>query len=68
MYKKIKNPKTGRLINANSSTGKKILKNYLRQIGGDTAIAKYGVLKINPRKKFLDSGVNKTSNYLNKRD
>ena len=34
MWKKIINPETGRKVSVNGTIGKKILKNYLHQLGG----------------------------------
>ena len=36
MWNKIVNPKTGRKVNVNSNTGEKILRNYMKQLGGST--------------------------------
>ena len=63
MWNKIVNPKTGRKVNVNSNIGKKILKNYIKQLGG-------GKLKNNPQTKRKLSIFNKMdkrfyTNYTN---
>ena len=34
MWKKIVNPKTGKKVNLNSKIGKRVLRNYIKQLGG----------------------------------
>ena len=56
MYRKIVNPKTGRLVNITSKLGINVLNNYLLQIGGNKKVFKKKMK--NQRKKQV--------NYLKK--
>ena len=60
MYKKIVNPLTGRLVNTNGIIGRKILQNYINQLGGGrkTNVEKYTGHKM---PKFAPMQKNKTS-------
>ena len=49
MYRKIVNPKTGRLVNITSKLGINVLNNYLLQIGGNKKVLKKTMKK--PKKK-----------------
>ena len=57
MWNKIVNPKTGKKVNVNSESGKSVLKNYMKQIGG--VRRNY----INPHRSPKNTGRNKSPGH-----
>ena len=42
MFSKIQNPETGNWVNTNGIVGKRVLRNYLKQLGGSLGIRRMG--------------------------
>ena len=63
MYSFIVNPKTNRRVNINGELGKKILENYVNQIGGQKKLTREAVVKYTNRKNEKTArGYNKCRN------
>ena len=59
-YLYITNPASGRRVSIFGKTGKKVIKNYLIQLGGSSKLAKKDVAKFNRRhRKNINTGANK---------